>query len=314
MLSRRLIRIKTIKSLYAHFSSGESSLIKSEKEYRHNLKKCYELYVMMLSLITEVADYAARRIEVGEAKMRPTEAEKNPNRRFVDNRFIDKIRNSDNITDAIVREKTSWRGNDLIVKELYSEMVEAPYFKAYMNSPKNTFADDRKVLLDFYRNHIEDNEALEEALEGMSIFWGDDINFALLHVISTYSAVKESDEDVAVLPMYKNDDDREYAELLYRKSLVNSAQYYGYIEKLTKNWDFERIAFMDKIIMLAAIAELIEFQSIPVKVTLDEYIEISKYYSTSGSSTFINGIIDKAIETLTADGTIVKSGRGLIEG
>lgn len=313
MLSRRLIRIKTIKSLYAHLSSGESSLIKSEREYRQNLKKCYELYVMMLTLITEVADHAARRIEIGESKLRPTDDEKNPNRRFIDNRFIEKIRNSENVTDSTVREKSTWRGNEQLIKELYNEMVESPYFKAYMSSPKCTFADDRKVVLDFYRNHIEDNETFEQAMEDMSIFWSDDINFSLGHVITTYSGVKEGDIDIEVFPMYKNDDDREYAEILYRKALVNSNEYFGYIEKLTKNWDFERIAFMDKIIMLAAITELIEFQSIPVKVTLDEYIEISKYYSTAGSSTFINGIIDKAIDTLTQEGKIAKSGRGLIE-
>lgn len=313
MLSRRLIRIKTIKSLYAHISSGESSLIKSEKEYRQNLKKCYELYVLMLSLITEIADYAARRIEIGESKMRPSEIEKNPNRRFINNTFVAKISESDSITDAIVREKASWRGHSQLIKELYNEMIQAPYYIKYMNADHVSFADDRKMVVEFYKNHIEDNETFEEAIEEMSIFWGDDINFALGHVIATYSSVKNMEDDINVLPMYKNDDDREYAEILYRKSLVNCNEYFGYIEKLTMNWDIERIAFMDKIIMLAAISELIEFPSIPVKVTLDEFIEISKYYSTSGSSTFINGIIDKAIELLTKEGKIVKTGRGLIE-
>lgn len=313
MLSRRLIRIKTIKSLYSHICSSESSLIKSEKEYRYNLKKCYELYLSMFGVIVEVSDYAQKRIDIGLAKLRPTELEKNPNRRFVENRLVELIRTSDNLSDCIVREKASMKLDEMVIKDLYSKMIDAPYFKAYMSSPKSDFAADRKMVLDFYRNHIEDNEEFEEAIEEISIFWSDDINFVLGHVIASLSSVQEQDEDIEILPMYKNDDDRQYAETLYRKSLVKSTEHFEYVEKIAQNWDFDRIALMDKIIMLAAITELIEFPSIPVKVTMDEFIEISKYYSTSGSSTFVNGIIDKAIDMLTKEGKIVKSGRGLIE-
>lgn len=313
MLSRRLIRIKAIKSLYSHICSGESSLIKSEKEYRHNLKKCYDLYLLMFGVIVEVSDYAQKRIDIGLAKLRPTEQDKNPNMRFVNNSLIRMIRESSNLAQARTRERATWRPNEQLVRELYNEMVEAPYFKAYMSSAKSSFAADKKVVLDFYRNHIEDNEQFEEALEESSIFWSDDTNFVLGHVITTLSTIGEGDSDIDVQSMYKNDDDRMYAEMLYRKALVNSDEYFKYIEKFAENWDFERIALMDKIIMLAAMSELIEFQSIPVKVTMDEFIEISKYYSTSGSSTFINGIIDKAIEALVSEGKIVKSGRGLID-
>lgn len=313
MLSRRLIRIKAIKSLYAHLSSGESSLIKSEKEYRQNIKKCYELYILMLGLIAEVAQYAQKRIDIGSAKMRPSEQDKNPNLRFVNNSVVKLLEQSTNLNDAMVREKLNWRGKEQIIKELYNEMIEAPYFKAYMNGTKESFSDDRRMVLDFYKNHLEDNEEFEEAIEEMSIFWSDDINFVLGQIITTIGAIQQNDTDIELQPMYKNDDDREFAEILYRKALVNNAEYFEYIDKLTENWDFERIAIMDRIIMLAAITELTQFPSIPIKVTLDEYIEISKYYSTNSSCTFINGVIDKAIETLTAEGKIAKSGRGLVE-
>lgn len=311
MLSRRLIRIKTIQSLYSHFCSAESSLIRSEKEYRQNLTKCYELYVMMLGLIVEVADYAQKRIDIGRAKMRPSEEEKNPNLRFVENKVVEMLRQSEALAEHSI--SGAWSSNESLIKDLYNLMVSSAYYQSYMSSPSCDFAADKKVVINFYKNHIEDNEEIEAALEEMSIFWNDDTNFVLGHVITTLNSLKAGSEDVGVLPMYKNDDDKEYAEVLYRKAVVNSKQYFGYIERFAQNWDFDRIAFMDKLIIEAAITELIQFPSIPVKVTLDEFIEISKYYSTSNSSTFINGIIDKAIETLTAEGVIVKSGRGLIE-
>lgn len=311
MLSRRLIRIKTIQSLYSHFCSSESSLIRSEKEYRQNLTKCYDLYVMMLGLIVEVADYAQKRIDIGKGKMRPSEEEKNPNLRFVENKVVDMLRQSESLAEH--KMYRAWNSNEALIKELYNLMIASPYYKTYMSGESNDFATDKKMVVNFYKTHIEDNEEVEAVLEEMSIFWNDDTNFVLGHVITTINSLKVSSSDVDVLPMYKNEDDKEYAEILYRKAVVNSKEYFGYIERFAQNWDVERIAFMDKLIIEAAIAELIQFPSIPVKVTLDEFIEISKYYSTSNSSTFINGIIDKAIETLTAEGIIVKTGRGLIE-
>lgn len=314
MLSRRLLRIKTVKSLYSHFQSSEVSLIKSEKEFQAGNRKCYELYLLLMNLVVEVADYAQSRMDIAAAKMRPTEEDLNPNRRFVDNAVVALLRDSEQLSDLRVRYKTSWgAAGDTIFKDLYEQMMQAPYFKLYMKSGSGSFADDRKMVLDFYRKHIEDNELIEDALESESIFWIDDLEYALGFVIATLSTLKQGDADVEVLPMYKNEDDRLFGETLFRKSLVNSPQYFECIDTLTKNWDFERIAFMDRIVMLAALAELTQFPSIPVKVTLDEYIEIAKHFSTPSSGQFVNGILDKAVEMLTQQGKIVKSGRGLLE-
>lgn len=313
MLSRRLLRIKAIQSLYSHFKSGQNSLIKSEKEYVENIRKCYELYLLTMQIVVEVADMAENKIQLASTKLKPTAEDLNPNRRFVDNPVIALLRKSDQLQDALTRYRLSWRNSEQVIKEIYADMIEQPYYKRYMSAAECDFTKDRKVVLDFFKTHIEDNESVEEVLEEMSLFWIDDLEYALGFVIQTIGTISPKTEEVEILPMYKNDDDRDFAQELYRKALVNCNQYYATIESLAENWDFERIAFMDKIILLAAICELEQFSSIPVKVTMDEYIEISKYYSTPQSSLFINGILDKAIEKLTAEGKIVKQGRGLLD-
>ena len=318
MLSRRLLRIKTVKSLYSYFQSGGESLIRSEKELIESIRKSYELYLMMIALIGEVAEVARERIAIGQAKLMPTAEDLNPNRRFVDNRVIALIEQSAALDDAMVRYKAGWSGQEALIKRLYQDMIAAPYYQRYMESPvpeteKEAFAADRRLVVDFLTTHIEDNEYLEEALEEMSMFWVDDISYSLGLAIRTIGLLNETSTDLDVMPMYKSDDDKEYVETLFRKALVCHEEYFGYIDKFTENWDFDRIAFMDKLIMLAAITELVQFPTIPVKVTLDEFIEISKYYSTPGSSVFVNGILDKLVVWLTEQGKIAKTGRGLID-
>lgn len=318
MLSRRLLRIKTVKSLYSYFQSGGESLIRSEKELTESIRKSYELYLMMIALIGEVAEVARERIAIGQAKLMPTAEDLNPNRRFVDNRVIALIEQSAALDDAMVRYKAGWSGQEALIKRLYQDMIAAPYYQRYMESPvpeteKEAFAADRRLVVDFLTTHIEDNEYLEEALEEMSMFWVDDISYSLGLAIRTIGLLNETSTDLDVMPMYKSDDDKEYVETLFRKALVCHEEYFGYIDKFTENWDFDRIAFMDKLIMLAAITELVQFPTIPVKVTLDEFIEISKYYSTPGSSIFVNGILDKLVVWLTEQGKIAKTGRGLID-
>ncbi|WP_298063421.1 transcription antitermination protein NusB [uncultured Rikenella sp.] len=318
MLSRRLLRIKTVKSLYSYFQSGEESLSRSEKELDTSIRKSYELYLMMIALIGEVAEVGRERIAIGQAKLMPTEEDLNPNRRFVDNRVVAKIEASAALADAMTRCRVSWKGQEALIKRLYQDMSAAPYYKRYMEAPeakneREAFAADRRFVTDFLSTHIEDNDYFEEAVEEMSMFWVDDISYCVGLAIRTIGFLNENSADLSVMPMYKNDDDKEYVETLFRKALVNHEEYFGYIDRFTKNWDFDRIAFMDKLIMLAAITELIQFPSIPVKVTLDEFIEISKYYSTPGSSVFVNGILDKVVVSLTEEGRIAKSGRGLID-
>ena len=313
MISRRLIRIKAIKSLYSHFKSDEENISRSEKEYQKGIQKTYDLYLLLLELIVEVADYAKRRIEIAAVKMIPTDADLNPNRKFVDSPVIGILSDSHELSDAMTRSLVNWKGQNQLIKSLYEQMTGADYFKRYMALEQASFDDDRKMVASFYKSHLEENPELEAVLEEMSMFWIDDIEYALSHVLVTINALRSPADKLTIPEMYRDEDLRDFAKTLFNKALVNSTEYLGYIDELAENWDFERIAFMDKMIMLAAISELTQFPSIPIKVTLDEFIEISKYYSTPASGTFINGILDKVIEKLTAEGKIAKSGRGLID-
>lgn len=311
MLSRRLLRVKVTKCLYAHLKSGSDSLKASEKNLVESIDKAYDLYLLMMSLAVDVARYAESRQELARQKKLPTYEDLNPNRRFVDNKVINLIANADSVNDALASRKLSWARHSDIVKEIYGRMIEADYYKEYMSASICTFSDDRRFLEAFYTS-LEDDEALADTLDEMSLMWNDDMSFALYMVIRTISNLKQSHTDVKLLPKFKSDDDLEFAKTLLVKSLVQYDDNQELVDKFTQNWDVERIAFMDNLILTIAIAELTSFESIPVKVTLDEWIDIAKFYSSPTSSNFVNGVLDKIVAELTESGRIQKSGRGLL--
>ena len=312
MISRRLLRIKALKALYAHLKSESESLMASEKTLRASIDKTYDLYFQMLSLIVEVARYADERQQAAMQKKLPTYEDLNPNRKFVENAVIHLIAESDSVNDYLAAHKLSWARYPELIKALYLQLEQSEYYKKYMTSQERSFREDLALVTDFYTNELESSEMLEEVLDEQSILWNDDLGFALIMVTRTLSNMRQSHRDVKVLPKFKSEEDLEFAKELFEKAAVNYDSNLEVIEQFTRNWDIERIAFMDNVIMVTAMAELISFPSIPVKVTLDEYIEIAKYYSTASSSTFINGVLDKVVNTLTEEGRINKSGRGLI--
>lgn len=312
MLSRRLLRIKVVKTLYAHFKSESQSLIASEKTLINSVDKTYDLYHQMLYLIVDVAHYAQQRIELGRNKKLPTEHDLKPNMGFVENRLIEQLEISDALGTYLTRRKVGWVKYPELIKNLYNAMVDSDYYKCYMEKSELTYKDDVRLVEDFYTKTIDNNEQVEDVLEEQSILWSDDMDFSLIMVVRTLGNCRSSQTDIPLLPQYKNDEDEQFLRELFRKTLVNYDANLGYIEKFTQNWDIERIAFVDNLIMATAMAELTSFSSIPVKVTMDEYIEIAKYYSTPGSSLFINGVLDKIVEALTKEGSIEKIGRGLI--
>lgn len=311
MLSRRLLRIKVVKNLYAHLKSGSTSLKASEKNLIESIDKAYDLYFQMMSLIVEVARYAESRQEVAKQKKLPTYEDLNPNRRFVDNAVVNLLATSDSVCDEIARRRLSWANHSDIVKDIYNRMLDSDFYKSYMSASINTFSDDRRFVEEFYTSLNED-EALAETLDEMSLLWNDDLGFAIYMVVRTVSTLKQSHTEVRILPQFKSDDDLEFAKTLFIKALVQYEDNQEIVDRYTRNWDVERIAFMDNLILATAIAELTNFESIPVKVTLDEWIEISKYYSSPTSSNFINGVLDKVVEEFKESGRIQKSGRGLL--
>ena len=312
MISRRMLRIKAIKALYAHLKSDADSLMASEKTLVASIDKTYDLYFLMLSLIVELAHYAEQRQELARKKQLPTYEDLNPNRKFVENSVIRLIDSSDAVNDYLAAHKLSWAKYPELIKTLFSQLEQTEYYKAYMSRAERSFRDDLALVTEFYTNELESSDILEDVLDEMSILWNDDLGFALIMVTRTLSNMRPSHTDVKVLPKFKSEEDLDFAMQLFEKASLGYADNLLYIEKFTRNWDVERIAFMDNLIMATAVAELITFPSIPVKVTLDEYIEIAKFYSTASSSTFINGVLDKVVASLQEEGRIQKSGRGLI--
>ncbi len=313
MLSRRLLRIKVVKALYAHFKSESDSLIVSEKNLNFSIDKTYQLYHLLLELIVDVRQYAARKAELGRQKLLPTPEDLNPNLKFVRNRAVERIAESEELKRYLEAHSLSWSNYPELIRKLYQNMTGREYYTEYMNNGKDSFTEDVKFLMNFFTSEVEDFDPLYDILEEQSIYWADDVEFALIMVVRTLHGMKEKEPQLRLLPRFKNEDDRKFAGELFRNALVNHRKYSEYIDTHTRNWDLERIAYMDRVIMLAPIAELLSCPTIPVKVTLDEYIEIAKYYSTPASSTFINGVLDKIVEKLRADGMIDKQGRGLVE-
>ncbi len=312
MLSRRLLRTKAIKALYMHLQSHNDNLIASEKSMLLSIDKAYDLYYQMLSLPVEVAHYAEQRQELAKKKQLPTHEDLNPNRKFVDNSVITLLNDSDTLNDYIASRKLGWKKHPELIRAIYNDMLEKDYYKKYMASEERSLREDQQFIEDFYVHQTADCALLDEVIEEMSILWIDDLPAILAMVTRTISNIRQSHTDIKAAPKFKNEDDLRFVKILFQKSLINFSDNVKYIEKFTNNWDMERVVFVDSIIMCAAMTELTTFPDIPIKVTLDEYIDLAKYYSTPGSSLFINGVLDKMVSALNQEEKIKKSGRGLM--
>ncbi|WP_308502694.1 transcription antitermination protein NusB [uncultured Alistipes sp.] len=311
MLSRRLLRIKVIKALFAHIKSGADNMMASEKTLMASVDKAYDLYFQILILPVEVARYAEQRQQLARQKKLPTYEDLNPNTKFVDNVVIRTIANSDSVNDRVAARKLGWSQYPELIRTLYAQLTQSDYYKEYMQRQSRSFEEDKQLVEEFFKE-LQNCDALDDALEEISILWSDDLPFIIMMILRTLAGLRASHTEIRVPPKFKSEEDPEFVKTLFEKTLVNFNAYQDYIEKFTSNWDVERIVFMDNLILATAIAELTSFPSIPVKVTLDEWIEISKFYSTPGSSTFINGVLDKIVASLTEEGRIKKAGRGLI--
>ena len=311
MLSRRLLRIKVIKALFAHIKSGADNMIASEKTLMASVDKAYDLYFQMLTLPVEIVRYAEQRQELAKQKKLPTFEDLHPNTKFIDNSIVRIIANSDAVNDHVAARKLGWGQYPDLIRTLYTQLVESDYYKEYMQREERSLDEDRRLLDAFFRS-MQECEALDDVLEEISILWNDDLPYIIMMILRTLENLRPTHTDLKVPAKFKSSEDPEFVKTLFEKTLVNYTSYQDYIERYTANWDVERIVFMDNLILATAMAELINFPSIPVKVTLDEWIEISKYYSTPGSSTFINGVLDKIVESITEEGRIRKAGRGLI--
>jgi N utilization substance protein B len=316
MLNRRHLRIKVLQILYAYFQTEDRDAYRSEKELWRSIEKMYDLYLYYLLTFGEQVAFAEKRIEERQNKVRPTQEDLNPNRKFADNKIFREFMNNSDLKKQAEFYKINWVGgleNDLM-KKLFLQISETELYQDYLNNGLNSFEDDKQFALNLFKTEIANFELLHDFFENKSIYWMDDIDLVCSMVLKTIKQIPESGEtEIPVLTLFKDEEDeRRFTEVLFRQTISDDQKNDELIQKLTENWELERIAKMDIILIKMALTELTALTSVPKKVTLNEYIEISKFYSTPKSQVFINGILDKAVELLDKDGKLKKTGRGLI--
>ena len=314
MLNRRHIRIKVLQILYAFFHSEGDDLMKFERELEKSINQTHALYVHLLVLLVNLKSLAEKKIEKGRDKLLPTQEDLDPNTKFIDNKVLGLLATNLSLLDKVESEVVYWDDSPEIQAKLLRQIQESELYKTYMAESESSFIDDRKFVSALFMEFIAPNEDLHSFLEEKSVYWSDDFSVVNLSVIKTIKAFKsDSDAHSRLLPLYKNEDDKKYAFNLLKRTLANSAEYKKYIVETASNWGEERISDMDQLLMQMAICELLHFETIPVKVTLNEYIELSKDYSSQKSKVFINGVIDKLVIRFKEEGTLKKIGRGLVE-
>lgn len=313
MISRRIIRIKVMQSLYAFHSSPDQTINLAEKELFFSIHKSYDLYHWLLQLLVEIHNYAQDRLEVKKQKNLPTAEDLNPNTKFVENVIILKVAENLPLQDYIEKSKLNWIEHFGLIKKLYNELINSDYFITYMSNPDRSIKEDRELVDYFYANIVAESEDIYQLLEEQSIYWNDDLEFVASMIIKTLRKFKATTgSNKSLMPLFKDEDDIEFTKKLFRKAVLDSEEHRQIIKKHLRNWDLERVAFIDVLIMEMALCEFLYFNSIPTKVSLNEYIDLAKFYSTSKSRTFINGILDKILKSLKEEGKITKIGRGLI--
>ena len=308
MINRVLIRLKIIQLIYAFYQNGNKNIDAAEKELLFSLSKAYDLYNYLLALMVAIKDYAQRRIEVGKNKRIQTEEDKNPNTRFVDNMFIAQLETNKQLNEFITNQKRNWIDDDeAFVKEIYDQIIESNLYKLYMVEENPTYETDREFWRKLYKTFIYNNDSLDQLLEEQRLYWNDDKEIVDTFVMKTIKRFDlKNGTDQELLPEYKDEEDLEFARRLFRSSIMNADEYRHLINESIKNWDIKRVAFMDMMIMQCAIAELMNFPNIPINVTMNEYLEIAKFYSTPKSTGFINGTLDAIIKRLQKQSMLAK--------
>jgi transcription antitermination protein NusB len=313
MISRRLLRIKALMVLYAFNRREDENLAQAETELMFSIGKTYDLYHYLLLLVLEIADLAEEKINQARQKKMPTPEDLNPKRQFIDNMIISQLRKNLALKKYVTSKKLSWANNSDIPRLLYNKMLRWEPYEEYMNSEEHNYLSDKKIIIKLIVDLFANSEDLIASFEEQSIYWNDDMEYVSAMIEKTLKKLKaDSGENMALMPLFKNDEDEEFVKNLFRKAVIQREKCSELIDKNTTNWEVERIALMDTLVMHLAITEILEFPEIPVKVTLNEYIEIAKYYCTSKSSIFVNGILDKVVKEIRKQGLFNKLGRGLV--
>ncbi|MDR1130723.1 MAG: transcription antitermination factor NusB, partial [Prevotellaceae bacterium] len=299
-----------LKEFYGYVIGEKNSLPAAEKELKLSIGKAYEQYKYLFCFLPLLQEHAQNKIEIGRQKFLPTDDEKNPNMRFINNKLIKQIAENKDLQSFSVKNSAILADAASIVGKMYGNITGKDYFMEYMSNPETSFKLDKKLVINILCNEFEDFGDLYSLLEEQSIYWTDEPEFIISNIVKTVNSIKES-RPFSLMPLYKNSDDEMFAERLLKHSVANYDKYNALIDEHTPNWDVERIALMDILILIIAISEFIEFPDIPVKVTMDEYIDLARFYSTSSSCVFVNGVLDRLLEYFETNNILTKTGKGL---
>lgn len=319
MLNRRILRIKAFKVLYSYAENPALSLQDAQAELELSCKATRDLYLFMLALIPAVSAEAKNRIESARRKFNPTEEEKNPNLKFADNSLASLLSNDPDFTKIINKTKLTWDQYDALVRKLYETIKTREYYAEYMNSAESSLQEDVKLFIKIFEEELVDDTDLEDILEDMSIYWNDDLAYALTCCCKTLEGLAKG-ESWSLPPLYLSemskdagmDSDKAFVTKLLRTAYTGYDRYLEKVAGAVPKWDKERLVIIDTVLIICGLAEAENFPEIPVKVTINEYVDISKYYSTPKSRSFVNGLLDSIIQGMANAGEIAKSGKGLL--
>lgn len=309
MINRILIRIKVVQMVYSYLLDQEGKrMSEAQKELATSLDKAYELYYYLLMLPVEFVRLQEERLDNARNKYLPTDEDLNPNTKFVDNLFVKKISGCEMFTKFVKDNNVSWADSEVTLRLMLDKIVNSDIYQEYMDKPGTSLAEDCELWRNLLKKVVFVDDNLTDALEAKSVYWNDDLDTVGTFVLKTIKRFEEEGYE-ELLPKYKDDEDRLFAEKLFVNAVNNKDEYMKLIDKFVskESWDTERLAFMDIVVLLVAIAELEKVPSVPTKVTMNEFIEIAKCYSTNKSGQFVNGILNSIINYLKKDGKLFKN-------
>ncbi len=308
MINRILIRIKVVQMLYSYLLTGKEMALKDAiKELQRSMEKSFELYHAIFILMIDITRLQDMKLDFAKNKYLPSEEDMNPNTRFVDNQLVKVLADHEEMREYLKNHPISWKEDDIFLKIMREKILNSEEYAEYMKEAKNDFKSDCQFWRNILKKIILPDEDFAEILESKSVYWNDDIFTISTFVLKTLKRWEDGGER-ELLPMFKDEEDSTFGSELFEDVVLNKVKYSELIDQFVQkeNWDVERLAFMDRVIMMAAISEVLNFPSIPTRVTLNEYIEIAKFYSTNKSSVFVNGMLNAIFNNLRKEGVLHK--------
>ncbi len=319
MLNRRILRIKAFKVLYGGVLSDNMSLAQAENQLELSCEATRDLYIYMLGIISPLTDIAKERIEAAKSKFNPTEEERNPNMKFAENALARLLDADVDFQKVYKKKKFDWSQYDLVLKKIMTSISSKEYYAEYMASPERSLEEDCKLFTRIYEEEFVDSEELEAILESQSLYWNDDLAYSLTWCCKTLKNLAKG-ESWSLIPLYQSEmlkgegveSDKLFVRRLVQAAFAGYDRYSAMVAESVSGWEKERLFSTDVVLIVLGLAEAVTFPNIPIKVTINEYVEISKYYGTAKSTSFVNGLLDKLVQQLAGDGQINKSGKGLL--